>query len=74
MVPMVAQRGRSGVPDWPLGDDGRPVLPGDTVKMPGGSVVYVLSVAFAGTPGGYVNGFYVAPDERVRVVGRGVAR
>lgn len=66
------QRGRSGVPDWPMGDDGRPVLPGDVVKMPGGgSVVFVLSVTFASTPGAYVNGFWVAPDERLRRVDRG---
>ena len=71
-VPQV-QRGRSGAPDWPLGDDGRPVLPGDTVKMAGGSVVFVLSVTFASTPGAYVNGFWVGPDERLRVVRRGMA-
>ena len=66
------QRGRSGVPDWPMGDDGRPVLPGDVVKMPGGgSGVFVLSVTFASTPGAYVNGFWVAPDERLRRVDRG---
>lgn len=67
------QRGRDSVPDWPLGDDGRPVLPGDTVKMAGGSVVFVLSVTFASTPGAYVNGFWVGPDERLRVVRRGMA-
>lgn len=60
-----ARRGRGGAPDWPLGDDGRPVLPGDTVRMPGGAVVFVLTVSFASVPGAYVNGFYVAPDERV---------
>ncbi len=64
-------RCRESVPDWPLGDDGRPVLPGDVVKMPGGSVVFVLSVTFSSTPGAYVNGFYVGPDERLRRVDRG---
>ncbi len=66
------QRGRESVPDWPLGDDGRPVLPGDVVKMPGGgSIVFVLSVTFGSTPGAYVNGFWVGPDERLRRVDRG---
>ena len=62
------KRGREGVPDWPMGDDGRPIGPGDVVKMPGGSVVFVLTVAFADVNGAYVNGFWVGPDERVKVV------
>ena len=52
---------------WPRCDDGSVVVPGDTVKLPGGgAVVHVVSVSFGQVSrGAYVNGFYIDKSERM---------
>lgn len=57
---------------WPMTTDGRPVLPGMNVKLPGcGCVVHVMQVSFGVARGCcYLNGFVVLDGEAVEEVAR----